>query len=82
MLYILSEGVHEGVDHDEDEGNDEIEDEPGVDHLDIGGCGETLTDLGLLGIKYFNPPLLSSLTYRDKQGDHDQHGCQIDSDHL
>ena len=37
-LYILSEGVHIGVDHDEDEGDDEIEDEPGVDHLDVGGC--------------------------------------------
>ena len=34
-LYILSEGVHECVDHDEDEGDDEIEDEPGVDHLDV-----------------------------------------------
>ena len=33
------------MDHDEDEGDDEIEDEPGVDHLDVGGCWETLTDL-------------------------------------
>ena len=45
-LYILSESVHEGVDHDEDEGYDEIEDEPGVNHLDVGGCWETLADLG------------------------------------
>ena len=45
-MYILSEGVHEGVDHYQDERDEEIEDEPGVNHLDVGGCWETLIHLG------------------------------------
>ena len=30
------EGVHVGVDDDEDEGDDEVEDQPDVHHLDVG----------------------------------------------
>ena len=31
-----AKGVHVCVDDDEDEGDDEVEDQPDVDHLDVG----------------------------------------------
>ena len=33
-----SESVHVSVDDDEDEGDDEVEDQPDVDHLDVSRC--------------------------------------------
>ena len=33
------------MDDDEDEGDDEVEDQPDVDHLDVGRCGKTLVHL-------------------------------------
>ena len=32
------ESVHVSVDDDEDEGDDEVEDQPDVDHLDVSRC--------------------------------------------
>ena len=39
------ESVHVSVDDDEDEGDDEVEDQPDIDHLDIGRRGKTLVHL-------------------------------------
>ena len=39
------ESVHICVDDDEDEGDDEVEDQPDVDHLDVGRCRKTLVHL-------------------------------------
>ena len=33
------------MDHDEDEGDEEVEDEPGVNHLDVGSRRQTLIHL-------------------------------------
>ena len=33
------------MDHDQDEGDEEVEDEPGVDHLYVRGGRQTLIDL-------------------------------------
>ena len=35
-ILFMPEGVHVGVDQDLDEGQQEVEDQPDVDHLDVG----------------------------------------------
>ena len=35
---LRPESVHVSVDDDEDEGDDEVEDQPDVDHLDVSRC--------------------------------------------
>ena len=51
-LILRPESVHEGVDDDEKEGHDEVEDEPDVDHLDIGRVGQVRVDLATSLRKY------------------------------
>ena len=40
-----SQSVHVGVNDDEDKGNDKIEDQPDVDHLDVRSCRKALVHL-------------------------------------
>ena len=37
--------IHVGVNDDEDKGNDKIEDQPDVDHLDVRSCRKALVHL-------------------------------------
>ena len=55
VWFILRpECVHESVDDNEKEGHDEVEDEPDVDHLDIGGVGQVGVDLAaMLSLRKF-----------------------------
>ena len=39
------QSVHVGVNDDEDKGNDKIEDQPDVDHLDVRSCRKALVHL-------------------------------------
>ena len=42
---LRPKGVHVCVDDDEDEGDDEVEDQPDIDHLDVSRRGEALVHL-------------------------------------
>ena len=42
-LAVCPQAVHVGVEEDQDEGQEEVEDEPDVDHLDIGSGGKVIT---------------------------------------
>ena len=58
-----SKGVHVCVDDDEDEGDDEVEDQPDVHHLDVGRLGKTPWDA-------------DEESSKDKQGGEiDRHNC-------
>ena len=37
--------LHEGVDDDEDEGDEEVEEKPDVDHLQVGGVWQAIVHL-------------------------------------
>ena len=43
-LWLRSESLYVGLDDDVHEGLEETEDEPAVDHLDVGGVGEAGVD--------------------------------------
>ena len=40
LQVVLSEGVNVGLHQDINEGFEETEDQPAVDHLDVGGVGQ------------------------------------------
>ena len=44
-ILVLPEGVHVGVDQDLDEGQQEVEDQPDVDHLDVGRFRQVVGDI-------------------------------------
>ena len=44
-VYSRPESVHVGVDDHQDKGHNEVEDQPNVDHLDIGSGWQALVDL-------------------------------------
>ena len=41
------------MDDDEDEGDEEVEEEPDVDHLQVGGVGQAVVDLQLVFHNFF-----------------------------
>ena len=57
LLVVLSEGVYVGLHQDIHEGFEETEDQPAVDHLDVGGVGQlgvhTNKELSDLSISLF-----------------------------
>ena len=44
-ILFMPEGVHVGVDQDLDEGQQEVEDQPDVDHLDVGRFRQVVGDI-------------------------------------
>ena len=46
------ESVHVSVDDDEDEGDDEVEDQPDVDHLDVSRCRKAFVYLVVKEYEY------------------------------
>ena len=51
LLLVLSESVYVGLHQDVHEGFEETEDQPAVDHLDVGGGGQIIAHTNK---KYFN----------------------------
>ena len=49
---MLPKGVHVGVDQDLSEWKKEVEDEPNVDHLDVGSFGQVVGDVDEHGGQY------------------------------
>ena len=40
------QSFHVGVDDDQNEGNEEVEEKPDVDHFQVGGVGQAIVHLG------------------------------------
>ena len=66
------EGLHEGVDDDEDEGDKEVEEEPDVNHLQVGGIRQTII---YLSCHFQNHKHQYQLQYHQYQSNHHSH-CQ------
>ena len=49
VFHLPPDKVHVGVKDDESEGDDQVEEEPHIYHLDVGRGGEILPNLNILG---------------------------------
>ena len=69
------------MDDHEHKRNNQVEDQPDVNHLDIGGGRQSLINLTEEYLSSYCQLQASTSTHADKEGDQYQHGGQVDTNH-